>query len=181
MDKTKLSKFISFVLRHEPSSIGLTLDAQGYVEIKQLVKAMQSHGKPLTEPLLLEIVAEDDKQRYTISGKKIRAAQGHSFPVDLGLQPKEPPAVLYHGTASQNINSIRNDGLHPRTRHQVHLSSNVETAIAVGTRHGHPVLITIDAQRMFEDGLKFFQADNGVWLVDEVPPNYLSFAAYKPS
>lgn len=173
MDKTKLSKFISFVLRHEPGSVGIVLDSQGYVEIKQLVRAMRKDG--LTESLLREIVAEDEKQRYTISGNKIRAAQGHSFPVDLGLKPVEPPVLLYHGTASKNVDSIRKEGLHPRSRLQVHLSSNVETALAVGSRHGHPVLITIDAQRMFNDGLKFFQADNGVWLVNGVPPNYMRF------
>jgi putative RNA 2'-phosphotransferase len=106
-------------------------------------------------------------------GARIRAAQGHSVPVDLGLAPAEPPARLYHGTAEGSVAAILSEGLRPMARQQVHLSADPETAVRVGRRHGRPVVLTVEAGAMHRDGLSVWQADNGVWLADAVPARYL--------
>jgi putative RNA 2'-phosphotransferase len=128
---------------------------------------------------LARVVAESDKQRFALSpdGRRIRANQGHSVAVDLGLEPRTPPEVLYHGTASRFVDSIRESGLHPAARTHVHLSPDEETAREVGQRHGKPVVLTIAAGRMHRDGRQFFQSANGVWLTDAVPAEYIGFGA----
>ena len=171
----KTSKFLSYVLRHRPDSIGLNLDSQGWASVDELICYASKDGKRLTHELIAEVVANNDKQRFVLSpdGQRIRANQGHSISIDLGLQPITPPATLYHGTATQFLKSIERDGLKPRNRHHVHLSSDIATARAVGQRHGMPAILVIDAQRMGEDGCVFYCSDNGVWLTDSVPPRYI--------
>ena len=171
----RASKHLSYVLRHDPGSIGLTLDAQGWADVSDLIAKSVAAGHALDQAMLREIVATSDKQRFTLSddGTRIRAAQGHSVAVDLGLLPKEPPAVLYHGTASKNVAAIRVEGLKAGSRQQVHLSVDTETARRVGLRHGAPVVLTIATQRMHAEGHVFTQADNGVWLTDQVPPRFI--------
>lgn len=170
------SKFLSLVLRHDPGRIGLTLDHQGWVDVDDLLAALAGTDNAMTRDTLFEIVATSDKKRFSLSddGKRIRAAQGHSVQVDLGLTPVTPPAVLFHGTASTTVASIMKDGLLPRGRQQVHLSADIDTAKKVGMRHGKPVILQIKAGQMSKDGHLFFQADNGVWLTDQVPATYLS-------
>ncbi len=170
------SKFLSLVLRHDPRKIGLVLDPQGWVDVDDLLAALARTDNAMTRDTLFEIVATSDKKRFSLSddGKRIRAAQGHSVQVDLGLTPVTPPAVLFHGTASTSVASIMKDGLLPRGRQQVHLSADTDTAIKVGMRHGRPVILQIKAGQMSKDGHLFFQADNGVWLTDQVPATYLS-------
>jgi len=170
-----LSKYLSYVLRHAPDSIGLTLDAQGYASVAELIEKSVAAGRKLDAGLLREIVASSPKQRFTLSpdGTRIRAAQGHSIDVDPGLAPVTPPNVLYHGTAKRFLPSIREKGLIPGERRQVHLSGDAATARSVGMRHGSPVVLTVAAQRMHDDGHAFFVADNGVWLTDHVPTQYL--------
>lgn len=172
----RLSKFLSFVLRHNPDEIGITLDAQGWTDVGRLLMQAAEHGLPITRAELNTIVAQNDKKRFTLSadGSRIRAAQGHSVAVDLGLTPVEPPEHLYHGTAIANLAAIRAEGLTPRSRQQVHLSPDVKTAIAVGGRHGKPHVLTVQTARMHAVGHAFYQADNGVWLTDTVPPEYLA-------
>lgn len=173
-DKT-ISKFLSLVLRHQPETIGLTLDAHGWTSVDDLLKRMAAHGKFLTREKLERVVAENDKKRYTLSddGLRIRAAQGHSVEVDLALLPGMPPDILYHGTATRFVAAIQNEGLKPQSRQQVHLSLDYSTATKVGQRHGKPYIFRVEAGRMQTDGHLFFRADNGVWLTDAVPPQYL--------
>lgn len=171
------SRFLSLILRHAPERIGLQLDKNGWVSIANLLRALKRSGRPLTRAQLDEIVTTSDKQRFTLSddGLSIRAAQGHSIDVDLGLPPAEPPEVLYHGTARANLDQIFNEGLLPRRRRHVHLSLDPETAEAVGRRHGKPTVLRVDAGRMHRDGHVFFLAENGVWLTEKVPAAYLAF------
>ena len=173
--KIKLSKFLSLVLRHHPDAIGLSLDEGGWTDINELIEKARKAGANLTPALICVIVAESDKQRFSISpnGKRIRANQGHSIPVELGLLEAEPPEVLYHGTARQNITSIRRDGIRRGKRNYVHLSTDKDTATRVGTRHGQPVVLMVTAGNMFRGGIRFFCSDNGVWLTEYVSPKYL--------
>ena len=175
-DTVKLSKFLSYVLRHRPDEIGIQLDHQGWVALDTLLKQANAHGYALTHPLLKEIVAHNDKQRFSFSldGQKIRANQGHSVVIDLGLSPLKPPAVLYHGTALHFLESIFASGLRPGNRRHVHLSRDAETALKVGQRHGKPVILQVAAQQMHIDGHLFFCSENSVWLTDQVAPLYLT-------
>ena len=172
---TTTSKFLSLVLRHKPQAIGLTLDASGWVEIDVLLAKAAAAGRPFTRQMLEEVVETSDKKRFAVSedGLRIRANQGHSVEVELGLAPVSPPKVLYHGTAERFLDSILAEGLTKRKRHHVHLSENIQTALAVGIRYGAPVLLAIDAERMSKEGSLFFRSENNVWLTDEVPSAYL--------
>ena len=169
------SKFLSLVLRHHPETIGIFLDEQGWVEIDELLAATNRFGRKLTRPLLDRVVRENDKQRFAISadGTRIRANQGHSIDVDLGLQPTQPPELLYHGTIARFLDSIRTSGLERGSRQYVHLSPDVETARKVGQRRGRPIVLLIETGRMFHDGHTFYRSANGVWLTDAVPPAYI--------
>ena len=173
--KKDLSKFISLILRHKPETIGIALDEHGWADVKELIEGInKSH--PLTMEVLEEIVAEDEKQRYSFNEDKtkIRANQGHSVQVDVELEEKEPPKILYHGTGEKYVTSIEENGLIPKSRLYVHLSKDVETAFKVGSRHGRPVVYTVDSSRMYEDGYHFYLSANGVWLTKAVPVRYLN-------
>ena len=171
----RTSKFLSLVLRHQPDAAGITVDAHGWAEVGALLRGMTDAGVPCDLQALREIVRTDEKQRYTFNedGTKIRASQGHSFPVDLGLTQTDPPQVLWHGTATRFLADIMQEGLKPMSRQYVHLSPDAETAYRVGIRHGKPVILQVDALRMVQDGMKIYRAENGVWLTDAVPPQYL--------
>jgi putative RNA 2'-phosphotransferase len=173
----RFSKFISLVVRHQPEKHGLTLDEHGWARIDDLIAVANRAGVPLTHAALQQIVADNDKQRFAISadGRAIRARQGHSIAVDLELTPLEPPEQLFHGTADRFVPSIRAQGLLRRSRQHVHLSADAATAVKVGQRHGRPVVLTVASGPMHRDGHRFYQAENGVWLVDAVPVAYLSF------
>ena len=174
---TRLGKFISLVLRHQPEQYGLTLDEHGWAQIDELIAAANRAGVPLTQATLQQVVAQNDKQRFAISGdaRAIRARQGHSIAVDLALVALEPPPQLYHGTAERFIPAIRQHGLNRRTRQHVHLSPDLSTAAKVGARHGNPVVLTVQSGAMYTDGYHFFRSENGVWLVESVPVAYLLF------
>jgi putative RNA 2'-phosphotransferase len=171
------SKFLSLVLRHQPETIGLALDSAGWAALDELIACAGRHGRKLTRERIEQIVATSDKQRFKLSddGARIRANQGHSLAVDLQLAPRVPPAVLYHGTAKRNVASIRAGGLEKRARQHVHLSPDVETALKVGQRHGAPVVLEVRAAEMHAAGHAFYLSENGVWLVDCVPPEFLAF------
>jgi putative RNA 2'-phosphotransferase len=173
--RVTISKFLSKHLRHQPEALGLTLAEGGWVEIAELLAACASHGFTITREQLEEIVRTSDKQRFSIdeSSTRIRANQGHSTPVDLQLEPLEPPAILYHGSARKNVTVILAFGLLKMKRHHVHLSHEIDTALAVGKRHGEPVVFTIDSALMHARGHLFFRSDNGVWLTDHVPAEFL--------
>lgn len=170
----RVSIFLCLILRHKPEEIGIVLDENGWADIDDLIFGMQSRGRNLDRPLLDEIVRTDEKRRYVFSpdGRKIRACQGHSVPVDMQFKVEVPPALLYHGTAKHLLPVIHREGLNPQKRQYVHLSTNKETAIKVGSRHGDPSVITISAGEMHESGVTFYLSENGVWLVSHVPPEY---------
>jgi putative RNA 2'-phosphotransferase len=176
-DLVKISKFLSLVLRHKPEMIGLVLDEQGRASVEDLIRLAKEHGQAITRPVLERVVAENDKQRFALSadGNFIRASQGHSIDVDLGLAPAEPPEVLYHGTASRFLDSIRAAGLHAGGRQHVHLSLDVATATKVGQRHGRPVVLVIRAGDMSKAGHAFYRSANGVWLTERVPIAFIEF------
>ncbi|MEU9196662.1 RNA 2'-phosphotransferase [Streptomyces hundungensis] len=169
----KVSKYLSKHLRHQPERIGLVLDAQGWVEIEELLRCAAAHRFPVTRAELDHVVATNDKRRFAIEGGRIRASQGHTVAVDLALPPAEPPAYLYHGTVARSLDAIRTEGLRPMNRHHVHLSSDRETAARVGARRGRPVILSVDAGAMHQDGHVFHVSANGVWLTGSVPPRYL--------
>jgi putative RNA 2'-phosphotransferase len=174
-DPRQLSKFLSYILRHKPDSIGLTLDSQGWASIDELIARSNAGGTVFGRIDLLKMVDGNDKKRFSVSddGQRIRAAQGHSVTVELGLTAQQPPHVLYHGTATRFINSILAEGLKPQSRQQVHLSADETTAYRVGQRHGKPAILIVEALLIHAAGFKFFLADNGVWLTDHVPPAFL--------
>lgn len=175
MDARRLSKLMSLVLRHNPTRVGITLDAAGWVPVEDLVAALNRSGAPCTRRDIEDVVRSSDKQRFTIddSTDKIRANQGHSVPVELELPTAVPPVVLYHGTPVRNLDSIQRQGLVKGSRHAVHLSRDITTAHAVGSRRGRHVVLAIAAAAMHEAGHRFLISANGVWLVDNVPPEYL--------
>lgn len=171
----KLSVFISLVLRHKPDAAGIQLDEHGWANVDELINGINNTGRNINMDMLEEIVRTDNKQRYSFNDNKtlIRANQGHSIPVDVELEEKEPPEILYHGTASRFLYPIMRDGLKPMSRLYVHLSKDVDTAIKVGKRHGKPVVLKIDAKKMYEDGIKFYLSQNGVWLTKYVDIRYM--------
>jgi putative RNA 2'-phosphotransferase len=175
-DAVRLSKYLCFILRHKPEAIGLTLDPQGWVSIDELIAKSHTAGNRLTREDLLHVAETNEKKRFSLSedGLRIRAAQGHSVAVELGLSRQEPPGILYHGTATRFLDSILSQGLEPQSRQQVHLSADEATAHRVGQRHGRPVVFKVEALRMHAKGFAFFLADNGVWLTDQVPPDFLA-------
>jgi putative RNA 2'-phosphotransferase len=171
----KVSKYLSKHLRHQPERIGLTLDEGGWVEIDTLIAAAAAHGFRFTPAELDHVVAANDKRRFAIDGTRIRASQGHSIDVDLGLAPATPPPYLYHGTTARFLDAIRTEGLRAMNRHDVHLSPDRETATRVGARRGRPVVLSVDAGAMHRDGHLFHVSANGVWLTKAVPLEYLRF------
>ena len=176
MSTVQASKFMSYVLRHRPDAIGLTLDAEGWASIDELVRLSRSSSTPLTRELVLEAVRSNDKQRFKLSDDEqhIRASQGHSIAIDLALPSQQPPTLLFHGTATRFVESIREQGLRRGSRQHVHLSLEYATAYKVGQRHGKPIVFEVRAQEMFAAGHTFYVSDNGVWLTEHVPVEFLS-------
>jgi putative RNA 2'-phosphotransferase len=176
-DKIKISKFLSLVLRHKPKTIDLELDENGWADTKILIQRMLKANYSIDIENLKDIVNSSDKQRFKFNNdfSKIRANQGHSINVDLKLEQKLPPEILFHGTATRNIESIKQQGLLKQNRHHVHLSSDSETAKKVGMRYGKPIVLKIEAGKMNDDGLDFYLSENGVWLTDKVDVKYIKF------
>ena len=174
MSLKETSKYMSLILRHKPDAIGITLDEHGWANVDELIAGIAKDNEFNME-ILEEIVRTDEKQRYSFNEDKtlIRANQGHSIPVDVELEEKEPPEILYHGTGEKYVSSIDAQGLIPKSRLYVHLSKDEETAVKVGSRHGKPVIYIVKAEQMYEDGYKFYISANGVWLTKEVPVKYL--------
>ena len=174
-ENKKISKFLSFVLRHKPESIGLKLDENGWAETKELLEKMNGNAFEVTGEMLNHIVATNNKQRFSFNENKtkIRASQGHSIDVDLNLKETKPPEYLYHGTGEKYVTSILTTGLEKRNRQQVHLSTDMETAIKVGQRHGKPKVFIVESEKMNFEGFSFYLSDNAVWLTDHVPARYL--------
>lgn len=168
---------MSYALRHKPERLGLEVDSAGWVDIQQLLLGLQQKGFPeITLDIIHEVIRTNDKRRFSVSTDltRVRAAQGHSIPVDLGLYPQRPPSELFHGTAERNFQSIKEQGINKGTRHHVHLSPDFLTAKTLGNRKGKSIVLTIATNAMYADGHSFFKSDNGVWLTDFIPPQYIS-------
>lgn len=175
--KKSISKFLSLILRHSPQNIQIQLDENGWANVDELITKCAKHKHIFTFKELEEVVATNDKQRFIFNENKtkIRANQGHSITIDLALQPQTPPDYLYHGTISKFLNDIRKVGLLKMSRQHVHLSPDKETAIKVGSRRGVPVILVVQSNKMHQDGYSFYLSENGVWLTDHVPANYIEF------
>jgi putative RNA 2'-phosphotransferase len=176
-DLKNTSKFLSLVLRHQPETIGLTMDPAGWVSVDELLEKMRMHGQKLSFEELEEVVETNDKKRFAFSDdlSKIRASQGHSIEVDLEYVPTVPPEFLYHGTVDKFIALIKAEGLKKMSRTHVHLSKDLETATKVGSRRGKPVILTVRTGDMHRAGMEFFLSANNVWLCDAVPAEYIEF------
>ena len=172
---TTISKFMSLALRHQPQHIGLELDDAGWADVEDLLARAATAGRAITRDQLNEVVATSDKRRFALSddGTRIRANQGHSIDVDLGLVPLQPPEFLFHGTAWRFVESIMATGLERRSRHHVHLTEDIAIGEAVGRRYGKPVILRVAASRMAAQGQVFFRSANGVWLVASVPSSFI--------
>jgi len=175
--RIKISKYLCLILRHKPEMIDVELDKHAWAITEDLLQKLNFKGTKLSYEDLKEVVINDNKQRFSFSEdfKKIRANQGHSLDVNLDFLEKEPPEILYHGTALKNIQSIKLKGITKRSRHHVHLSTDFETALIVGKRYGKPVVLKILAKQMFERGIIFKVSENGVWLTDYVAPEFIEF------
>jgi putative RNA 2'-phosphotransferase len=174
VDFGRTSRKLAYVLRHRPDSVGLTLTADGWVAVDDLLRAFARSGTRITRADLEQVVETNDKRRFVIDGDRIRAHQGHSVAVDLDLPECRPAGALFHGTTRHNLDAIFLDGLVRGTRHHVHLSADPDTARAVGARHGSPVVLRVDAEAMLAEGMRFYLSGNGVWLTDHVPPRHLT-------
>jgi putative RNA 2'-phosphotransferase len=176
-----LSRFLSLVLRHKPQTIEIILDEFGWANVEDLINGMCKSGKKLDRETLNRIVDENNKQRYSFNedNTKIRANQGHSINVNIEFEEKIPPQYLYHGTAERFCTSIMNLGIQKQKRQYVHLSSDIKTAYAVGKRHGHPIIMRIDAKKMYEEGFKFYISKNMVWLTDFVSVKYVTIETHE--
>jgi RNA:NAD 2''-phosphotransferase len=172
---THLSKFLSLVLRHQPEAIGIQLDQGGWADVAELIEKANNHGMKFDREILDHIVATNSKKRFAFNDTldKIRASQGHSVEIELGYINQKPPQILFHGTSEKFVQSILETGLNKRHRQHVHLSSDFDTAIKVGQRHGKPFVFKVLAEQMYNDKFQFFISDNGVWLTDNVPTKYL--------
>ena len=175
---TKISKYLSYHLRHRPEMLGLELLDGGWVEIKKLLRASEEHKFPIAISELRYVVEYNDKKRFSfdLTGTLIRANQGHSVPVNLQLKPVIPPNILYHGTYLGAVESIKRLGLQKMSRHHVHLSSSCQTAKVIGARRGKPIVFEVDAKAMHQAKFIFYRSENGVWLVDSIPTNYLKLS-----
>ena len=174
-NEINISKFLSLVLRHQPETIGIQLDNNGWTDVNELIEKANNYGIKFDRETLNHIVATNSKKRFAFNDTldKIRASQGHSVEIELGYTNQKPPEILFHGTAEKFVQSILDTGLEKRNRQHVHLSSDLETAIKVGQRHGKPFIFNVLAEQMYNDNFQFYISDNGVWLTDNVPTKYL--------
>lgn len=170
MNDEQLSKRLAYLLRHAPEKAGITLEPGGWAPLEPLLAHLR-----VSRARVEKVVAADRKGRYALRDDRIRANQGHSVPVELHLTLTRPPQTLYHGTHAGALAAIRREGLRPMGRHHVHLSADTATATQVGARRGRAVVLVVAAGAMREAGYDFFRSDNGVWLTDTVPPEYLTF------
>lgn len=173
--RVRISKFLSYVLRHDPGAIALELQPGGWADVEALLAGAQEAGRDIQRQDLHHVIDRSDRQRFEFNaeGSAIRARYGHSLSVDLELEPRRPPEFLFHGTARRFLDSILETGLHPQGRTWVHLSPDPETAAKVGARHGKPIVLRVEAGRMSGEGRSFYQAGTGVWLTDRVPPEFV--------
>ncbi len=178
MNTKRISKFLSLILRHKPEVLPIELDPQGWADLDEIIEKMQRKGMEVDQSIIESVVANNDKQRFRLDldNRRIRANQGHSIDIDLALEPSVPPKQLFHGTATRFIDSIMEKGLIRGSRQHVHLSLDIVTATKVGSRHGKPTILKVDAETMHQKGFVFYVSENRVWLTEHVPVEFLSKA-----
>ena len=169
---------MSLVLRHQPQVIGAKLDDNGWLSVDSLLEGIRKKGIRIDQEILDEVVETNNKKRFAFNDdkSKIRANQGHSLKVDVELNVSTPPETLYHGTVFRFLESIESKGLIPMSRQHVHMSKDISTAQNVGSRRGNPIILKVKALEMHKDGHTFYLSENGVWLTDKVPSEYIIFA-----
>ncbi len=177
MKTRKISKLLSYALRHKPEAFQLDMDENGWVNLDQLITNVKLSGQIINLDLIQQAVVNNDKQRFRLdlANNRIRANQGHSVKVDLELSERIPPEFLYHGTSINTVQKIKEGGIKKMNRQQVHLSKDIQTAKIVGSRHGSPIVLIVAAQKMHDQGMKFYLSENGVWLTDYVHPDFIEF------
>lgn len=180
MDLTTISKYISFILRHNPRAAGINLTEHGYANCDELVNAIQKKYPKFDIATLKEIVDTDEKQRYSFNDNKtmIRANYGHSIAIEMEYDILSPPEFLYHGTSQKALKSIMEKGILPMKRQYVHLTESIDIASDVGKRHGDPIVLKINCSKMAHDGFKFYRSENGVWLSNMIPKEYIEKEMY---
>jgi putative RNA 2'-phosphotransferase len=173
-----ISKLLSLVLRHQPEYLGIHLNENGWTDVSILIEKINEHGSAVDMHMIEQIVETNDKKRFAFNDNKtlIRASQGHSIDVDVELQQAMPPEILFHGTTLKNLTLILEQGLQKQTRRHVHLSSDEHTAKAVGSRHGTPCVLLVNAKAMYEKGYSFYLSENMVWLTDHVPVEFIKYS-----
>ena len=170
----RVSRFLSFLLRHRPADYPLQFDRQGFVSWDDLVAMVQDRFPEITVEEIRDIIEGSDKKRFELNEGKARATYGHSFPVELGLESVEPPSPLYHGTARDLAETILQEGLKPRGRQYVHLSASVEEALAVGKRRDpSPTILLVDCRAAYASGILFYSS-GPLFLAKEIPAKFLS-------
>lgn len=171
-----ISKFLSYILRHNPQAIGLELDKEGWADVCELMAKSKTDYSVITKEILDIVVSTNEKKRFTFNedGSKIRASQGHSIDIELNLKIRQPPAFLYHGTVEKFLEAIKTEGLKKMNRQHVHLSADKDTAINVGSRRGTPIVLVIDSGQMHQNGYSFYLSANGVWLTEHVPVQFVN-------
>ena len=174
-ERINLSKFLAYILRHNPSAVGISLDERGWADVDELIKGINATGRSIDRDLLEQIVREDKKGRYSFNEdkSKIRANQGHSVSVEVEMDERVPPDILYHGTAKRFLESIKEHGILRRSRNFVHLSGDIKTAFVTGSRHGEPVVLAIGTKEMAAEGYRFYLSANGVWQSSDIPWKYV--------
>jgi putative RNA 2'-phosphotransferase len=172
--RDRLSKFMSYILRHNALDYGLTLDSDGFVSLEELVNAIQQENQweDVSQEIIEQVVHECEKQRYEIIDTNIRARYGHSKS-HVSYIPTVPPNSLYHGTNTKAISAIMHSGLKPMNRQYVHLSETTKFATIAGKRRGDLILVLVDAKSAHESGINFYPAGGEVWLSDEIPPQFI--------
>lgn len=177
MEYAKLSKEVSYALRHAPWEYELEMDEQGWVPIEQLTLTLRfcKEGHMLHEQDFARMIELSNKKRFEVLDGKIRALYGHSIPHKINKSAAVPPALLYHGTSRTIVDQIRREGLRPMARQYVHLSADPETARAVGRRKdSSPVLLIIDALKAASEGTLFYHGNHTIWLADYISPHYIN-------
>lgn len=179
-NEQKFSKYLSYILRHAPESIGLTLGESGWVSVSDLINAInnsQDNNYTVDINVLKQVVEHDEKQRYSLKDNDtyIRANQGHSVKdLNMNYEPIQPPDLLYHGTSIDNYKKIKESGcIKPMSRQYVHISSDIKTASKVGARHGKAIVLVIDSRQAYEDGVTFYKSENNVYLSESIDVKYI--------
>ncbi|EDO1128412.1 RNA 2'-phosphotransferase [Listeria innocua] len=172
----RLSKEVSYALRHAPWEYELEIDDQGWVSVAQLLSALNEDYKwvNLKEEDLQRMVDDSEKRRHEISDGRIRAFYGHSIPMKIVKEEAIPPEFLYHGTAHNFLSEIEKKGLVPMSRQYVHLSEDIETANLVGKRKDkNPIILEVSALEARNEGVNFYYGNEKVWLADAIPSKFI--------